>query len=233
MSLGSIVALAVLDRDALAVLPGRRLKYMYTLYTNCLVSAGSSTLLSSPFSPTLPLYNLLQLNMVHAVMASSPYCAVFASDNSHFPRDISPNIVFTRKQATERKTAECLAYSNLAVDNSSTPTTTLSQNKIVFANQLRRYPSKYIRPIARLSGINCRRGAFWRRHCESDHTFMTSAVLGRDHNSVDTAPVTTLPTAHRLVSYARARPHMTTLATDSPLAVIKNKVHLQNALYVQ
>lgn len=76
MSLGIIVALAVFVRAALALLPGRLLKYTYTLYTSCLVSAGSSTRLSSPQSPILPLYSRLQLNIVHAVIASSPYCAV-------------------------------------------------------------------------------------------------------------------------------------------------------------
>lgn len=76
MSLGSIVARAVFDSAVLALLPGLLQKYTYTLYTNCLVSAGSSTLESSLASTPLPLQSLLQLNMVHAVIASAPYCAV-------------------------------------------------------------------------------------------------------------------------------------------------------------
>lgn len=55
MSLGSIVARAVFDNAVLALLPGLLQKYTYTLYTSCLVSAGSSTLESSLASTPLPL----------------------------------------------------------------------------------------------------------------------------------------------------------------------------------
>lgn len=95
MSLGIIVALAVFVSAALALLPGRLLKYTYTLYTSCLVSAGSSTRLSSPQSPILPLYSRLQLNIVHAVIASSPYCAVLTIDFFLFLQDTGRNFLST------------------------------------------------------------------------------------------------------------------------------------------
>lgn len=171
ISLGSIVALAVFVRAAFEVRPGLRLKYTYTLYTSCLVSAGSSTLVSSTPSPVLPLYSRLQLNIVQAVMASSPYCAVLPI--SYFSLEISPDIAPISRYVSFNETRSSIF--KWTIFTSAQRIRKLSNRSLALAISIRLRSHSTTGRLAKV---------FWRRHCESGHTLMTSAALGRDHNSV-------------------------------------------------